>query len=445
MVSAIDADYVVIGAGAMGMAFIDEILTHSDATVAVIDRHAKPGGHWNDAYPFVRLHQPSFFYGVGSAQLGSGRIDDVGLNRGLSELASGAEVCAYYDHIMQRRYLPSGRVEYLPSAVYRDGEATITPAGVTVAVTARRAVVDATYMKVKVPSTSPPGYAVDPDARVIAPNLLPVADRPADGYTIIGAGKTAFDAILWLLANHVDPAEIRWIAPRDSWMINRAIIQPGDGFRIGDQTALIAEAGGAHDVFERLESEGHFLRVDPRIEPTMYRCATITEAELHELRRIDHVVRGSRVAAVGPTAIELDDGEIPTSAETLHVDCTADGLERLPIRPVFDDGLLTLQTVRACQQVFSAALIARIETLEETDQATKNELATVIPHPDTPDDFLTGSLAHLHNMGRWMAQPDIARWLTESRLSPTGGTAPDLAVAIQAVENLTRFTAEVDG
>ncbi|MEM9132177.1 MAG: NAD(P)-binding protein [Actinomycetota bacterium] len=441
MVAVIEADYIVIGAGAMGMAFVDEILTHSDATVAVIDKHAKPGGHWNDAYPFVRLHQPSFFYGVGSVTLGSGRLDEVGLNQGLSELASGAEVCAYFDQVMQRRFLPSGRVEYLPNTVYRDGEATVAPAGVTLPVTARRAVVDATFMKVKVPSTSPPGYAVDPEATVIAPNHLPVAERPTDGYTVIGAGKTAFDGILWLLANRVDPSEIRWIAPRDSWLLNRAILQPGDGFRIADQARFIAEAATTEALFARLESEGHFLRVDRSIEPTMYRCATVTEAELHQLRRVEHVVRGSRVSSIGSTTIDLDHGAIATTTGTLHVDCTADGLERLPVRPVFDDRLITLQTVRACQQVFSAALIARIETLDGLDRDTKQELATVIPHPDTPADFLTGSLAHFHNMGRWMTQPEVARWLASSRLSPTGERTPDLAEAIEAVENLTRFLA----
>ena len=33
----------------MGMAFVDEILTHTDATVALVERRNKPGGHWNDA------------------------------------------------------------------------------------------------------------------------------------------------------------------------------------------------------------------------------------------------------------------------------------------------------------------------------------------------------------------------------------------------------------
>ena len=72
----IEADYVVVGAGAMGMAFTDTLLDETDASVAMVDAHHRPGGHWNDAYPFVRLHQPSAFYGVDSAPLGKDRIDE---------------------------------------------------------------------------------------------------------------------------------------------------------------------------------------------------------------------------------------------------------------------------------------------------------------------------------------------------------------------------------
>ena len=52
-------DYLVIGSGAMGMAFSDALLTETDAKIIIVDKHHQPGGHWNDAYPFVRLHQPS--------------------------------------------------------------------------------------------------------------------------------------------------------------------------------------------------------------------------------------------------------------------------------------------------------------------------------------------------------------------------------------------------
>ncbi|MEQ1493083.1 MAG: NAD(P)-binding protein, partial [Terricaulis sp.] len=83
----IEADYLIVGAGAVGMAFADTLLTETTATIALVDRHHRPGGHWNDAYPFVRLHQPSATYGVNSRELGSGRIDTHGLNKGFSELA----------------------------------------------------------------------------------------------------------------------------------------------------------------------------------------------------------------------------------------------------------------------------------------------------------------------------------------------------------------------
>ncbi len=55
----IETDYLVIGAGTSGMAFVDELIAHSDLDVVMIDRRHDPGGHWNDAYPFVRLHQPA--------------------------------------------------------------------------------------------------------------------------------------------------------------------------------------------------------------------------------------------------------------------------------------------------------------------------------------------------------------------------------------------------
>jgi len=67
----IETDYLVIGAGAMAMAFVDTLLKETNARIVMVDRHDRAGGHWNDAYPFVRLHQPSTCYGVNSRELGS--------------------------------------------------------------------------------------------------------------------------------------------------------------------------------------------------------------------------------------------------------------------------------------------------------------------------------------------------------------------------------------
>ena len=62
----IKTDYLIVGAGAMGMAFADTMVSESDAHLVIVDRGHQPGGHWTRAYPFVRLHQPSAYYGVNS-------------------------------------------------------------------------------------------------------------------------------------------------------------------------------------------------------------------------------------------------------------------------------------------------------------------------------------------------------------------------------------------
>ena len=72
----LQCDYLVIGSGATGMAFVDEIIHKSnDINVVLVDKRAKPGGHWVDAYDFVRLHAPAAWYGVNSRPLGSGGAD----------------------------------------------------------------------------------------------------------------------------------------------------------------------------------------------------------------------------------------------------------------------------------------------------------------------------------------------------------------------------------
>ena len=71
MTKTFDVDYLIIGAGAAAMALADELLTNSRARILMVDRRDRPGGHWNDAYPFVGLHQPAAFYGVASRELTS--------------------------------------------------------------------------------------------------------------------------------------------------------------------------------------------------------------------------------------------------------------------------------------------------------------------------------------------------------------------------------------
>jgi hypothetical protein len=120
MAKTLEADYVVVGAGAVGMAFTDALIDHADVSVVLVDRRHGVGGHWLDAYPFVRLHHASAFYGVASTLLGGGRLQTDGPEAGLHERATAPEVCAYYDRVLRERFLPSGKVTFLSNCEYVD-------------------------------------------------------------------------------------------------------------------------------------------------------------------------------------------------------------------------------------------------------------------------------------------------------------------------------------
>ena len=230
----LQADYLIVGAGAVGLAFADTILAESDASIVIVDRHGRPGGHWNDAYDFVRLHQPSAFYGVNSLPLGSESKDRTGLNAGLFELASGSEVSAYFDRVMHQQLLPSGRVQYFPMSHYRGGGWFVPLLwGEETQVNVARKTVDATYYGTSVPSTHTPKFEIAGGVHVVPPNGLSrlwqtaadEAKRP-ERYVILGAGKTAMDVGVFLLQSGVPADRISWVMPRDSWLLNRKHTQP---------------------------------------------------------------------------------------------------------------------------------------------------------------------------------------------------------------------------
>ena len=68
----------------------------------------------------------------------------------------------------------------------------------------RRKLVDARYLEASIPATHEPSFEVAPDARVVPVNDLPAAAGQGTRYTVLGSGKTAVDACIWLLDNGVD-------------------------------------------------------------------------------------------------------------------------------------------------------------------------------------------------------------------------------------------------
>jgi hypothetical protein len=405
----LETDYLVIGAGAMGMAFIDEILTqNSTDLVILVDRHAKAGGHWNDAYSFVSLHQPAAFYGVNSEKLGSGG----------AALASGSEVLAYYERVLAK-HLRTGRLRHFPMCESSgDGRfASLVETDLEYQVTVKKKTVDATYMNVQVPSTRAPQYPVSAEINLVPPNDLPGVRSPKAGYVIVGAGKTGMDAALFLLNQGVDPDHITWIISHDAWLLDRAHIQPGrvldDG--LGGQFQNLANADSLTELLSSLEADERLLRLDTDVWPTKYRCATVSLEELEQLRRIPNQVRMGRVVRIDAEAIILEHGKVSTDSERLHVDCTADGLAKREVRPVFEGDRITLQSLFMCQQVFSAAVIGNIEARVNGEQQRKNELCQVVPHPEFSRDFVMAMAVSMQNIDNWGRE--FGMWLRRSRLS----------------------------
>ncbi len=472
----LDTDYLVIGSGAAGMAFADTLVAETSAHVTLVDRHGKPGGHWNDAYPFVTLHQPSAFYGVNSTELGQRRKDTQGHNQGLYELATGAEISGYYDRVMKDRLLASGRVAYHPMCNVlgpgggeggegAEGAAAVNAlagpgtvqfqnilSGERTGVQVRQKVVPAAHYSPRVPSTHRPAFAVAPGVRLVPPNALPQLGlsspdgaAPPQHFAILGAGKTAMDAAVWLLQSGVPAARIQWVVPRDSWLVRRITTQPGAEFFhevIGgqaDQMQAFAQAQNISDLFARLEACGMLTRIDTAREPGMFHLATVSDGEVALLRQIQRVVRLGRVRAIEAGRLVLDQGSEALAPGTLCIDCTASAVEPRPVQPIFQPGRIVLQVVRLPQPCFSAALIAHVESHYGTD-TEKNRLCASVPFPHRLEDYPRAMMVSLWNQFQWGQDKPLRAWIRDSRLDGfgklTSGIDPQDSAKVAVINRL---------
>jgi putative NAD(P)-binding protein len=432
----IETDYLVVGAGATGMAFADTLIADSDGDVVMVDRRHRPGGHWLDAYPFVRLHQPSAYYGVNSRVLGDDRIDGAGPNAGFYERATAAEICDYFNRVLEEQLLPSGRVRFFPMCDYRgadtDGHHFVSRlTGTETTVRVRRKLVDATYVESSIPSRHTPAFEVDDGVRLLPPNALVDLDEAASGFTIIGAGKTAMDTCNWLLDAGVDPDAIRWVRPRDGWFFNRVFMQPLE--LVGSYMQLqarwvegIAACEDATDFMHRLEADDVLIRIDPTVEPGVFRGATLSLRELDSLRSVEQVVRLGRVLRIGTNAVQFERGDLASDARHVYVDCTAAGLRPTPVRRVFEDDRITMQYVTIGVAPWSAATIAAVEAMHDGDDALKNALCPVVAFTGDANSVLPIARAGMSGLMARAADPAVGSWTEECRLNPARGAATHL-------------------
>ena len=434
----VDVDYLVVGAGAMGMGFVDVLIDHADVRVALIDRRDGVGGHWRHAYPFVRLHQSSTFYGVASRVLGGGLLQTSGPEAGLHVRADQPTICAYYEQVLAEHMVGPGRVEFFPRCDYLGGRIFVSrESGERFEVAEACRVVDARYLAPDIPAETPPRFEVAEGVRVIPVNDLPVWEGTTGQYVVVGSGKTATDACVWLLGHGVDPDAICWVRPRDPWMLNRSLIQPNPAIYLGmvaETMRLAAEARSLPELFGQLEDAGIMLRIDPSVTPTMAKAPTLGTWELDLLRSIEHVVRRGHIRAARRGRLDLEEGSLALPDDALIVNCAADGLKMPPLVPIWGREMITLQPIRAGFPCYGAALAGYVEATR-VDDAVKNRLCPPSSYGNTLSDWARMNVRGTRNTAAFSAEPDIKAWtdriaVNPARIPPDHPGSPELDDAV---------------
>mmetsp|Transcript_18146 Transcript_18146/g.51467 ORF Transcript_18146/g.51467 Transcript_18146/m.51467 type:complete len:540 (+) Transcript_18146:95-1714(+) len=444
----LECDYLVIGAGASGLAFVDSLLERAqaatkaavetgkkakekkDISIIVVDERDHPGGHWNDAYRFARLHHESSHYGVGSRKLEKVEKAGKGINKAKKEgkagghYASTGEVLVYYNNVI-KDFIDTGCVRYFRMCSWREDTivSTLDPS-MKWTVCANCKIVDSSYLRIQAPSTRPPPFEVGLGAFVVPPSFLPSVSVPPAKYVIIGAGRTAIDAILWLLRMGVKSARVQWVMPRDHWYMCREAL---DGKQVMHTsitfTAVTMQNTSLEHAMRELERAGLFCRLDCEQIQECFHGAAVSQEELEKLRSIPDVIRLGRVRSIYEDYVMLERGQFPCVPGTLHVDCTSDAIRKLPDPvPIWQTKRILLQPV---QEVLigagefnipcSAALLGFIEGLFPDDE-TKNSLCTSGRYPDTIQDWFSCHLTAAKNKKLW-GNNAIVTWLTGHRLS----------------------------
>ena len=256
--------------------------------------------------------------------------------------------------------------------------------------------------------------------------MLPVNDlarleEAPSQYVVVGSGKTATDACVWLLGQGVDPDAICWVRPRDPWMLDRALIQPDPAVFLGvPATTLEAAAASSSldEVFLRLEDAGVMLRIDRSVTPTMAKAPTLGRWELELLRSVEDVVRRGHLASVERGRLHFTDGSaVRVADDAVVVHCAADGLKNPPLVPVWQPGRITVQPVRAGFPCFGAALTGYVEATRHDDDE-KNRLCPPSRFGDSLAQWAEMNVRGTRAAMAFGAEPDIADWAATVALNP---------------------------
>ena len=402
----IDTDYLVVGAGAMGMAFTDALIDHADVHVTLVDRRHAAGGHWRGACPFVRLHQASVFYGVASTVLGTGAVNSRA-GGGLQQRAPPDE-SGLLRRVLERRFVGSGQVTFLGG----HGTTGRRPAPATSRVSGRRS-----------RSSCAGGWS----ARPTSPRPCPPPRRHRSASATTPGWCRSAHWPAWTRRRGLRDRGLRQdrhrrdrVAARQrrqprphhlgaaAWMLNRAVVSPTRSWP--SPSRRTSWSGGRRRARSRrpllrLEDAGVMLRVDRDVVPTMAKTPTAARWELDLLRTVEQVVP-LRPRGVSAGELVLDRRTVALEPGTLVVPLRRLGPRYPPLvtsgagphpDPDHPGGF-------PCLNIRSPATSGRATT-------TVSATASAAQHPARrPGNWAWMQARGARPTGSRPAEPDIVRW-----------------------------------
>jgi len=165
----------------------------------------------------------------------------------------------------------------------------------------------------------------------------------APEYLVVGAGRSAVEALLWLLKKGIDPETITWILPHESFW-HRERMPP---------------ATPSGKVRKTVQPQA--------LQSSKFQCAALSKKERKDLGLVTNIVRLGLVMGAEPGRLLLERGQVPLQTGAVVLDCS-ESLQDHKEVPIWQPGKLVLQCLSNCKRAKSAALIAAIELQPGTDE-----------------------------------------------------------------------------
>lgn len=409
-----EVDYLIRGTSIHELVFANTVVEKCGARVALVDPRGVPGGHWHQVADCSRLPPPYSAFGLPAFSIQDWRPELTHIERDT--------VLAYCAHVLNHRLLPSGRVHYFPRCDYRgDGKIVSVDTGEAQNISVTRRFVTSGHTAKLETGPHLPCFSCTNAIDLLHPR--DVSSHPAfqarqyDAYCILGAGRTAIEAALYLLRQNISPDQIRWVKSREKWTLSTpeeatSLAQFDDQVAMSlNSLRLMSQAHSVQALCRGLEGLGLLLRTSPDEEPHGFSSQLLTREEAAKLCTIRDIIRKGHVHAISEIGMVLDGGAVPMPQQTLYIDGTGSiGTASKP-PPIFQGPMIHLADVRLCQPSFSAAVIGAIELLEVSD-SDKNALCAPLHSSDLTTQFMISILNH----HAWFHNGAVREWLESCRL-----------------------------